>query len=119
VLDWVYPQMGKPQRRQYEQAKIRALGGTADKNEKINFRYLQQKVKAQKARAEKAKEEAKFAGVRLMGPEALLARKKEKEKGEKKRQKKQRDKERDFTASVGKFKGGMLTLGSRAMKAYG
>ena len=51
--------------------------------------------------------------------EALLARKAEQEKREKQRQKKQRDKERDFKSSVGKFKGGMLTLGSRAMKAYG
>merc|ERR1711953_1419927 len=41
VLDYVTPQLGKHERKQYEEAKLRALGGTIEKREKVPYSKLQ------------------------------------------------------------------------------
>jgi len=58
VLDFVTPQLDKNAQKQYEEAKILALGGTLEKRRKINYAALQRSARrAEAARQEKVKED--------------------------------------------------------------
>lgn len=94
VLEFVTPNLGKRERQQYEDAKIRALGGTVDARQKMPYNVLKRQAKRHdEARAEKLEEE-KVLGVSMsanshrMGFEVdrVLRKKKEMLKEKKKRQ---------------------------------
>ncbi|CAK0876912.1 unnamed protein product [Prorocentrum cordatum] len=63
VLDFVTPQLGNAERRHYEEAKIRALGGTLEKRQKMPYKTLQVVQKKQEAKRQAALEEEKILGV--------------------------------------------------------
>merc|ERR1712014_531277 len=64
-LDYVMPQMGKDERRQYEQSKLLALGGTLEKRPHEPYAHVKRKrVQLEQIRQEKLKED-KLLGVSL------------------------------------------------------
>merc|ERR1712146_569031 len=96
VLDFVTPQLGKQARRHYEEAKIRALGGTLEKREKKPYRLLQEDAKHREEKRKKILAEEKLLGVtmsttahRIGGEEDRAIRKRKEALKEKK--KRQRD----------------------------
>merc|ERR1712048_381320 len=65
VLDFVTPQLGKQERRQFEEQKIRALGGTLEKREKMPYKMLQAHRKSGEATRKKKIEEEKTLGISM------------------------------------------------------
>lgn len=65
VLDFVTPQLGKEEQRQYEDAKIRALGGTVEKRNKMPYRLLQIKQKERTEQRRQQLQEEKYLGVSM------------------------------------------------------
>merc|ERR1712176_121451 len=63
--EFVTPQLGKQERRQFEEQKIRALGGTMEKREKMPYKMLQAHRKAGEARRQKVLAEEKTLGVSM------------------------------------------------------
>eukprot|EP00927_Polykrikos_kofoidii_P015347 TRINITY_DN16809_c1_g1_i1.p1 TRINITY_DN16809_c1_g1~~TRINITY_DN16809_c1_g1_i1.p1 ORF type:complete len:419 (+),score=95.23 TRINITY_DN16809_c1_g1_i1:36-1259(+) len=63
VLDYVTPQLGKQERKRYEEVKLRALGGTLDKREKMPLWKLNADRKAAEATRKRKLEEESHAGV--------------------------------------------------------
>lgn len=65
VLEYVTPQLGKQERRQYEQAKIRALGGQIDERPKRPLNLLKQDAKIFERKRTAKLEEEKHLGVSM------------------------------------------------------
>lgn len=65
VLDWVTPQLGKNEQRQYEEARLRALGGTLEKRVKTPYNLLQQQRKAAEEKRQKILQEEEVLGVSM------------------------------------------------------
>lgn len=65
VLNFVVPQLGKSERRQYERAKIRALGGTLEKRPFEPYAALQRRQKVEEAARQRRLQEEKTLGVSL------------------------------------------------------
>merc|ERR1712224_1106703 len=90
VLDFVTPQLGKQERMQYEEAKLRALGGTLDRRQKQPYNLFQQDQKRRDAKRAKVVENEKYLGVSMSarsGQEVdkILRKKKEALKEKKRR----------------------------------
>lgn len=64
VLNFVTPQLGKKERLQFEEAKIRALGGTIEKK-KMRYSVFQAQNKHAKEVIKRKLEEEKFSGVSM------------------------------------------------------
>lgn len=64
VLHFVTPQLGKRERQQYEDSKIRALGGTIEK-QKMPYKRFQETIKQNKEKREKLVAEDKYMGVEM------------------------------------------------------
>merc|ERR1711865_880526 len=115
------PQLGKRERQQYEEAKIRALGGTVDARQKMPYSLLKKQAKKHEAVRQEKLEEEKHLGVSMsannhrMGFEIdkVLKNKKEMLKEKKKRQE-------DGFLRIGmgaREKGGMATLSKSAIRS--
>merc|ERR1712054_189572 len=65
VLEFVTPQLGKRERQQYEEAKIRALGGTIDTRQKMPYNLLKKQQKRHDERRKEKLEEEKTLGVSM------------------------------------------------------
>ena len=65
VLNFVIPELGTSERRQYERAKIRALGGTLEKRPFEPYAALQRRQKVEEAARQRRLEEEKTLGVSL------------------------------------------------------
>ncbi|CEM16101.1 unnamed protein product [Vitrella brassicaformis CCMP3155] len=65
IRDLAYPELDKAQQRQYEAAKIRALGGSAAKGPKIPYNILVKARKNEKDRLQKLREKERELGVQL------------------------------------------------------
>jgi hypothetical protein len=65
VLDFVTPQLGKQERRQFEEQKIRALGGTLEKRQKMPYQKLQADRKQADVTRKRKVEEEKTLGVSM------------------------------------------------------
>lgn len=122
VLNFVVPQLGSSERRQYDQAKIRALGGTLEKRAHEPYSVLQKRWKKQEEiRREKLAEE-KTLGVSLsavkhrnrQSGEAAIKRK------EQARLEKKRRKESDILGlgAGARERRGMVVLPKNRVKAY-
>jgi len=125
VLDYVTPQLGKQERRQYEQAKIRALGGQLDERPKRPLNLLKKDAKRFAAKREEILEEEKHLGVSMSASkhrgryevDKLL-----KEKKEMLRDKKRRREDGHNINALGlgaKEKFGMATISKGAARQYG
>lgn len=120
VLDYVVPQLGKRERKQYEDAKIRALGGQADAPQKMPYALLKKQQKKNEVERQEKLEEEKQLGVSLSANshrrshevDKLLKNKKEMIKEKKKR------KDDNFLSLGGgaREKGGMATFSKTAIR---
>jgi len=63
VLEFVAPELPKQVRQQYEEAKIRALGGTFEKRQRENYRCLQQERKGEEKKRQKVLDNEKTLGI--------------------------------------------------------
>eukprot|EP00929_Paragymnodinium_shiwhaense_P083516 TRINITY_DN44556_c0_g1_i1.p1 TRINITY_DN44556_c0_g1~~TRINITY_DN44556_c0_g1_i1.p1 ORF type:complete len:333 (+),score=118.34 TRINITY_DN44556_c0_g1_i1:78-1076(+) len=63
ILEFVTPQLGKQQQRQYHEQKIRALGGTIEKRDKMPYKILQQHRKNAEETRKKKIAKDKLLGV--------------------------------------------------------
>eukprot|EP00747_Dinoflagellata_sp_TGD_P214962 gnl/TRDRNA2_/TRDRNA2_87751_c0_seq1.p1 gnl/TRDRNA2_/TRDRNA2_87751_c0~~gnl/TRDRNA2_/TRDRNA2_87751_c0_seq1.p1 ORF type:complete len:167 (-),score=38.36 gnl/TRDRNA2_/TRDRNA2_87751_c0_seq1:55-501(-) len=94
VLDFVHPQLGKQERKQYEDAKTRALGGTIEKSNKMPYGILQRQLQKRKEKLKELNLEQQHSGISMSANnhmptwavEQVLKRKKEALKEKKKRQ---------------------------------
>eukprot|EP00933_Yihiella_yeosuensis_P053414 TRINITY_DN5164_c0_g3_i1.p1 TRINITY_DN5164_c0_g3~~TRINITY_DN5164_c0_g3_i1.p1 ORF type:complete len:359 (+),score=106.72 TRINITY_DN5164_c0_g3_i1:65-1078(+) len=122
VLNYVTPQLGKQERKQHEQATIRALGGTLEKRPHEPYSHVQRQLKSQERGRQLRLAEEKIMGVsfsanqqrRTNVADSLLRRNKEEKKA------KQRRKENEIL-SLGmgaKESRGMAVIPKRALKAY-
>ena len=122
VLNFVVPQMGKFERRQYEEAKVRALGGTLEKRPHEPYSVLQKRWKRQEETRQQRLEEEKNLGVSLSvvkhrtrhGGEVAMNRK------EQARIEKKRRKESDILGlgAGARERRGMVMLPKNRVKAY-
>lgn len=121
VLDFVTPNLGKRERQQYEDAKIRALGGQVDARQKMPYCLLKKQMKHSEEKRKEKLEEEKQLGVSMSASghrtgwevDKLLRKKKEMLKDKKRRRE-------DKFLSVGmgaKEKGGMAMIPKKAIKA--
>merc|ERR1711974_229777 len=63
VLDYVLPNMGKKERRHYEENRVRALGGTLEKRNKMPYSLLQQEARRHEEKRQRILEEEKTLGI--------------------------------------------------------
>jgi len=119
VLHYVTPLLGKRERQQYEDSKIRALGGKIEK-QKMPYRRFQEEIKINKQKRERLVEEDKLAGVEMSANaykaswvvDSVLKKKKEALKDKKKRRE-------DGFLRLGlgaRERGGMATIPKAAIK---
>merc|ERR1711865_343536 len=93
VVNYVTPLLGKRERQQFEDSKVRALGGTIER-EKMPYKRFQLTIKENKAKRARLVEEDKLAGVEMSANaykaswvvDSVLKKKKEALKDKKKRQ---------------------------------
>jgi len=122
VLNYVIPQLGKQERKQWENNRIRALGGTLDKGQKIPYNCMQRWMKAQKERRKEALEEEKHLGVSMSASKHRLAHHNEKLIRNKKELKKLKMHKRDQKSMMQLGMGareskGMVVIPNRAIRA--
>lgn len=120
VLNFVVPQLGKVERRQYEQAKIRALGGTLEKRPFEPYGHLQRQHKKEEVARQNRLEKEKTLGVSLSvvkqrrRGESVIQRKAQ-ERLEKKRRK---DNDILGVGAGARERGGMVVLSKKKIQAY-
>ena len=120
VLNFVVPQLGKVERRQYEQAKIRALGGTLEKRPFEPYGHLQRQHKKEEVARQNRLEKEKTLGVSLSvvkqrrRGESVIQRKAQ-ERLEKKRRK---DNDILGVGAGARERGGMVVLSKKKFQAY-
>jgi len=120
VLNFVVPQLGKVERRQYEQAKIRALGGTLEKRPFEPYAHLQRQHKKEEVARQNRLEKEKTLGVSLSvvkqrrRGESVIQRKAQ-ERLEKKRRK---DNDILGVGAGARERGGMVVLSKKKFQAY-
>ena len=122
VLNFVVPQLGATERRQYEQAKVRALGGTWERRPHEPYAVLQRRWKRQEEARQQRLEEEKTLGVSFSAVkhrtrhsgEAAMNRK------EQARIEKKRRKESDILGlgAGARERRGMVVLPKNRVKAY-
>jgi len=123
VLDFVTPQLDINARKQWEEAKIRALGGTVDKRRKMNYAALQRSQKKLEAeRLEKVNRDKELGIVshasnhRTVWQVDKLRKKRTEELKEKKKRRKQED---VFRLGMGaREKKGLFTIPQREIKSF-
>mmetsp|Transcript_29896 Transcript_29896/g.56060 ORF Transcript_29896/g.56060 Transcript_29896/m.56060 type:complete len:250 (+) Transcript_29896:59-808(+) len=121
VLNFVMPQLGKQERKQYEKAKIRALGGTLDKPAFEPYAALQRRQKREETARQLRLEQEKELGVSLSasqqraGLSAAVATRRKKEA----LQAKKRRKESNILAVGARERRGMVIIPKSKAKAYG
>ena len=120
VLNFVVPQLGKVERRQYEQAKIRALGGTLEKRPFEPYGHLQRQHKKEEVARQNRLDKEKTLGVSLSvvkqrrRGESVIQRKTQ-ERLEKKRRK---DNDILGLGAGARERGGMVVLSKKKIQAY-
>lgn len=123
VLDFVTPQLGKEEQRQYEDAKIRALGGTVEKRNKMPYRLLQIKQKERAEERRKQLEEEKYLGVSMSANQHRNGREVDKllrQKKEAIKEKKRRREDGLLRLGMGARESrGMAIISSSALRARG
>lgn len=96
VLQFVTPHLGKQERRQWEEAKILALGGTIEKRQKTPYGVLQRDRKRARATRTEAEAEKKQTGFITSNDRfAVLAWEKDNIMKKRKQQVKEKHKKRD------------------------
>jgi len=122
VIDFVTPQLGKRERKQYEEAKIRALGGTVDPRPKTPYALLQKQLKGHQEKRRRLLEEEKVLGVSMSANQhrpgwavdKLLKKKKEAIKD-----KRRRREDRFLDIGMGaREKRGMAVIPNGALRKY-
>mmetsp|Transcript_62172 Transcript_62172/g.158088 ORF Transcript_62172/g.158088 Transcript_62172/m.158088 type:complete len:234 (-) Transcript_62172:75-776(-) len=122
VLDFVIPQLGKQEKKQYETQKIRALGGTMDKGLKMPYWLLQKSHKRlENVRQEKLKEEENL-GVSMSASAHRLGFQVDKELRKKKaaaKDKQKRIADRLYDIGMGaRERGGIAVIPNRVVKGF-
>lgn len=121
VLNFVVPQMGRRTRRQYEEAKLRALGGTLEKRPFEPYAALRDRQKKEEAARQKRLEAEKTLGVsfsahkqrRGYNGQAAMSRKEQES-----REKKKRKSSDILNVGVGRERRGMVVLPKSKVKKY-
>jgi len=123
VLDFVTPKLGKEEQRQYEEAKIRALGGTVEKRNKMPYRLLQIKQKERAEQRRQQLEEEKYLGVSMSANQHRNGREVDKllrQKKEAIKEKKRRREDGLLRLGMGARESrGMAIISSSALRARG
>ena len=118
MLDFVVPKMEKHQRKQYENQKIRALGGKLEKTPHESYKLIQRRAEKRKVRQADLKKQEAELGVRMtvnngMNTQQALAVAKKKAK-----RLKDAKNNKHILSEVGFEKGGMLKVRKNIVKKY-
>lgn len=122
VLDFVTPQLGRREKKQYENAKLRALGGTLDKGMKMPYSMMQRNARRQEAERQEKLQEDKLLGISTSmsshrttgGVNKALRQRKEAQK-----EKKRRHEDRLYDIGLGaREKKGMAVIPQRSLRSY-
>ena len=121
VLNFVVPKMGRRSRRQYEEAKLRALGATLEKRPFEPYAALRDRQKKEEVARQKRLEADKTMGVsfsahkqrRGYNGQAAVSRKEQEA-----REKKKRKGSDILNVGVGRERRGMVVLPKSKVKKY-
>jgi len=122
VLDFVIPNLGKRERKQYEQQKLRALGATPDKGEKIPYNIMQKAMKKHEAQRQEILAEEKTLGVSTSASahrQAYIVEtlRRKKKKAEKEKVKRREDRTYDLGMGA-REKNGMAVIPKRSIARF-